>query len=257
MTDENPIAMSSSAQPGTVRRTAYVAATDFVLSVGQAAGLRGRWPRPNGIWRAISMAFLGRRTTGSWAGFVLVMVGAAGAAPALATVMVEIPLEDLAREADVIVHGIVLRSDARVVQQGSHTEPHTITTLAVVDWIRGGPGETVTIEELGGRWQGGGMRVDGTPTYQPGEEVVAFLDHLEGTSTRFRTHGMVQGKFTVLRGVPGVPSSVRRDVGAISFARWTGSQMTLDRPGTEAAMELTLFVDFVRRAASHNPGAEP
>jgi len=171
-------------------------------------------------------------------------------ATAHATVMVEIPLEDLVRGADAIVHGTVVRTDGRLVMRGHSAEPHAVTTLRVIDWIHGGNGETeVTIEERGGEWQGGGMRIDGTPTYLPREEVIVFLERSEIVGGNYRTYQMVQGKFAVLRGAPGVPHSVRRDLSAVALARWVDGQMTLQPGQSEPRVELSTFVNFVRGIA--------
>jgi hypothetical protein len=166
---------------------------------------------------------------------------------ASATVMVEVPLEDLIQQADAIVHGTVVRTAVRLEMREGALEPQTITTIRVREWIAGGGGEEVELRELGGVWQGGGVRFDGTPEYHAGEEVVVFLERRRDEPRDLRTLAMVQGKFEVRHGAPGVPSCVLRDLSGIAFARWAEGQQTVSEPGDDPAMELETFLDFVRR----------
>lgn len=170
------------------------------------------------------------------------------AAPASATVMVELSLDELIQQADVIVHGTVTESAVRVEMRDGSLEPQTLTTIRVHEWIAGAGGETVQLRELGGSWQGGGVHYDGTPEYQRGEEVVVFLERRPDAPHDLRTLAMVQGKFSVRHGVPGVPSCVLRDLSSISFARWADGRQSVSEPSEEAAMELQTFLEFIRRA---------
>ncbi|MCZ7687116.1 MAG: hypothetical protein M5U28_53580 [Sandaracinaceae bacterium] len=175
-----------------------------------------------------------------------VIASLAIASTAWATVMVEVPLEELVQTADVIVHGTVVSSRARVEVRDGALEPQTVTTLRVHEWIAGPGGETVELRELGGTWQGGGVRYDGTPEYRPGEEVVVFLERRPEAPHDLRTLAMVQGKFLVRHGVPGVPARVHRDLTGISFARWADGRQTVEAPGDAPAMELSAFLGYVR-----------
>ncbi len=90
--------------------------------------------------------------------------------PASATVMEEVSLEDMIRDADAIVRGRVIASDVRMTLEGSLSmRPDTLTTLEVHEWIAGEGGATVQLRELGGVWQQGGVRYDGTPEYRVGD----------------------------------------------------------------------------------------
>lgn len=171
----------------------------------------------------------------------------ATASTASATVMVEVPLEDLIQQADAIVHGTVVRTAVRLEMREGALEPQTITTIRVREWIAGEGGDEVELRELGGVWQGGGVRFDGTPEYRAGEEVVVFLERRREEPRDLRTLAMVQGKFEVRHGAPGVPSCVLRDLSGVAFARWADGQQTVSEPGDDPAMELETFLDFVRR----------
>ena len=171
----------------------------------------------------------------------------AHASPAGATVMVEVPLEALVRDADAIVHGFVERTGTQMVVRDGGLEPRTITVVRVRTWLKGSGGETVVIREIGGEWQNGGMRIDGTPVYGAGDEVVAFLERNSEQPSIYRTYAMVQGKFDVVHGAPGVPSMVRRDLASIAFARWVDGEMTVQGAPNDPAMALEPFLDLVRR----------
>lgn len=164
--------------------------------------------------------------------------------PAHATVMVEIPIEDLVRDADAIVYGTVERVGVRLVRAPGQAglDPHTTTTIRVHEWIKGEGGTHVSLDELGGEMGEVGLRIDGTPRYRAGQLVVVFLHRVQG---RYRTLQMAQGAFEVMPGLPGTPSIVQRDLGAIGLARWTEGRMTVEHGG-RTAMRLDDFLAFVR-----------
>jgi hypothetical protein len=166
------------------------------------------------------------------------------AGTAYATVMVEVPLEDMVRDADLIVRGTVERTGVRFAIVNGHPEPHTITELRVTDVIHGTPeGEIVTIEEIGGVTGQAGLVIAGTPQYHRGEDCIVFLHHVPG-QRGYRTLQMAQGHFEVIHGVPGVPDVVQRDTSAIGFASWANGQMTIEHGGVRA-MELEVFVSYL------------
>jgi len=170
-----------------------------------------------------------------------------------ATVMVEFTLEDMARDAVAIVHGRVVRSSGHLQIREGSAEPHTVTTLDAIEWIKGPGGEQLTLREIGGELPGqrGGYAIDGVPNYEVGEEVVVFLEE-DPRGDFFRTYGMVQGKFVVLHGAPGVPDTVVRDAEAVSFARWSEGRMLVQR-GDREAMALETFLDAVAGALRLTP----
>ncbi len=182
-----------------------------------------------------------------------VVVGSA--ATAAATVMVEVPIEDMTHAADLVVHGVVERSGVRVDLGAAHPEPHTITIVRVIERLRGASDERIEIDELGGEWQYGGQRIDGTPVYAPGSEVVVFLRRLP--DGRFRTYAMAQGHFEVIHGVPGVPSTVVRHLGGMSFARWQDGAMRVEEPRADVPVSLEQLLDFVRGVVAQIEGRTP
>jgi len=176
------------------------------------------------------------------------------AASASATVMLELSLEELVRDADSIVHATVVHTGVRMALRENSIAPETLTTLRVHEWIAGAGGETVQIREIGGVWQGGGQRIDGTPTYRLGEEVVLFIERREQAPNDLRTLAMVQGKFVVRHGVGAVPSTVRRDLDGVGFLRWAEGQQTVVAPHDDPVMQLDMFLDHVRRVREEAGG---
>ena len=178
------------------------------------------------------------------------LLGWLWAAPASATVMVEVPLEAMVQTADAVVVGRVLQSEARLVLDPRRgAEPHTFTELVVSEWIVGGGADRVLIEEIGGTIQGETYRISGTPEYAPGMEVVAFLERRPDGS--LRTMAMTQGRFEIRRGVDGAPDSVRRDLEGIAFATWAqGGQMSVGHAHAEPAVELEVFLATLRQLSA-------
>lgn len=175
------------------------------------------------------------------------------AAHASATVMVEIPFERLTSEADLIVHARVLRTGSRMTQEAGHFEPHTVSTLEVLDTLRGAASGEVLIDEIGGTGQRGTTWIAGTPRYRVNEEVVVFLRRLP--TGAYRTHGMAQGHFEVLPGVPGTASRVARDTQTIGMATWHNGQMSVTS-GSVATMRLDDFLAYVRQLSAALGGAQ-
>ncbi|MCA9615573.1 MAG: hypothetical protein KC586_22610 [Myxococcales bacterium] len=202
-----------------------------------------------------------RRRT-SWLALLaaVCLTWAAWAPPARATVMVEVSLEDMIRDSVAIVRGRVIHSGTQMLMREHGLDPATVTTLQVGEWLKGQGGPTITLRELGGLigpgGQGGGMRIDGTPTYGLGEEVVLFLERRPEAPYDLRTLGMVQGKFLVRHGLGDVPTTVRRDLSGIAFARWAEGRQTVSHPNEQPTMRLDAFLDYVRQARVDLAGGE-
>ncbi len=170
------------------------------------------------------------------------------ALPAHATVMVEIPLEQLIGDSDAIVHATVLRTGTQLETFEGHLEPHTIAELRVSDWLKGAGGERLSIDEIGGTVNGSGSWIDGTPRYQDGEEVIVFLRRLPNGA--YRTVGMEQGRFDVVHAVStashSVSTLVERDTSTLAFASWVNGAMEIREGARSPSLEYDTFVGFVR-----------
>lgn len=185
----------------------------------------------------------------------LLAVTAAGAsllAPAVsrATVMRRVPVAELTQQADAIVMGRVTSSGVRMAIRGQGLEPQTVSTLTASQWLRGEPEATVSIRELGGVTEDRAMHIEGTPEYRVGEEVLTFLCHDAEHINDYRTCGMAQGKFTIVRGAPGMPSVAWRDLSELGFARWGETGMTVEEAHPGAPVQLEAVLDEVRQALS-------
>lgn len=116
----------------------------------------------------------------------------------LNAMMVKIPLEQLAKDAELIVM-------ARVESVDSQKQEDILFSLAefkVEKVLKGKApsGERVTVEFEGGRLRGEAFLVEDSPNYRPGEEVVAFLKKIPN-GNRYTTVGMLQGKYLIKKGI--------------------------------------------------------
>ena len=171
-----------------------------------------------------------------------------------ATVMVEVDLDTMARDAVAIVHGRVAhRSTHLALTNGRDPEPYTVVTLVADEWLKGPGGGEVVLREMGGEYGRGGragVTVSGSPRYEVGEEVIVFVERDRVDPRFYRTFGMVQGKFQVRRGDPDV---VVRDTEAVGFARWAPEgQMTIE-PGGRQVMSVATFRDAIAVALGGAP----
>jgi len=171
-----------------------------------------------------------------------------------ATVMERVSIAKLSREASAIVIGRVSSSGVRLAMRGQGLEPQTVSTLRTSQWLLGEPAANVSIRELGGVSDDVAMHIEGTPSYRPGEEVLVFLCRDAEHINDFRTCAMAQGKFTIVRGVPGVPAVAWRDLSELGFARWDQRGMSVEEARPNAPVQLEAVLDVVRQALA---GAAP
>lgn len=106
--------------------------------------------------------------------------------------MLKMSLEHLAKTADTVVYGTVVRQVS--AWDAHHTAIHTDVTVAVKQAIVGTPEPEVTFRVMGGMVGGMGMRTSVDATFHDGEVVIVFLDMLEAPGS---VVGMHQGKITV------------------------------------------------------------
>jgi hypothetical protein len=131
------------------------------------------------------------------------------AAPAAAAVAPPVTVEALAREADAVVRGKVVRRESRWAADGRHI--FTFATVRVGAVWRGSAPERVTVRVPGGEVGEIGQRVDAAPEIEDGEEVVLFLASEDGGT--YRVHGLALGKFRVKGG------EARPGLGNITFTK--------------------------------------
>jgi hypothetical protein len=90
-----------------------------------------------------------------------------------ASVVIPATLDELAGEADLIVHARVARIDAR--QAPGTLRVERVVTLAVVRALKGSPGEALQLVLPGGTYGRYRTVVPGVPDVAEGEEAVLFL----------------------------------------------------------------------------------
>ncbi len=126
------------------------------------------------------------------------------AAPATATTIVPMDLEDLAASAELVVTGEVEDivhaelADGRIV---------TRVSIAVGEAWKGDPPQPLVLVERGGIVGEVGEMIYGAPSYQRGEPVVVFASR---TALGWQTNHMLQGKFRIVQSAGGEPSATRQ-----------------------------------------------
>jgi hypothetical protein len=114
------------------------------------------------------------------------------AAPASAGTALQATVEELARAADAVVRGTVLRRESRLTPDGLRI--YTFVDLRVDAAWKGDPPAAVTVRTPGGEVGRFGQRVDGAAAFADGEEVVVFLSR---AGDGWQVAGLAQGKFAV------------------------------------------------------------
>lgn len=171
-----------------------------------------------------------------------------GASTVKATTMVELPLDRMIEEAESVFVGKVESTGTRMAVLEGRATPMTITRFRVTRWLKGGDGEVVSIREPGGVWARGSYRVEGTPRYAVGEEVVVFLER--DPEGHLRTYGRVQGKFVVKPANEIAPKTVVRDFAGVGLVRWKDDRMLLEHGGVEPAATLEELVRYIEARRS-------
>ncbi len=112
-----------------------------------------------------------------------------------ATVMVPLSIEQMSKEAAVVVRARVTQQEARWDEGKKRIFTHT--KLEVVDPIHRtrSIGATIEVRTLGGELDGLGMKVAGEARFVPDEQVIVFLAADDKAPGLFRVIGMSQGKF--------------------------------------------------------------
>lgn len=118
------------------------------------------------------------------------------AGPALSTTLLRFSIERMSREAVMVVQGHVAWDySARPDPDGPI---YTFTGIEVTRCMGGDCPEAVTLKHRGGTVGDITTFIPGMPRFEPGQEVVLFLEHdPEGEPDMYYTVGMAQGFFLV------------------------------------------------------------
>lgn len=154
---------------------------------------------------------------------LLLLLALALAAPAAATTFVAATVEEMARVSEVVVRGRVVATSARAI---GGRRIVTDVDVEVANAWKGAPERTVRIVVPGGSLGWIALRVEGAPTFSPGEEVVVFLGR---AGRAWRVAGQALGKYRVVgeearpalrdaRVLPRALTKGERSVGAMPVA---------------------------------------
>jgi hypothetical protein len=175
------------------------------------------------------------------------LVLAAAGLPAGATTLRRMDFGELVQRADRVVHARA--AESRVYRDVSGTQIWTDTIFDVLDDAKGrGPGR-LTVSFLGGAEGGIEMRVEGTPAFRMGDEVVLFATEARPDGTRGIV-GFSQGVMRVSEDPGTGEKLVTSEVPAgVHFVEDDGSGLEPVRPVRQRA-RLSTLMDQVRRMAS-------
>lgn len=115
---------------------------------------------------------------------------------AAATSVLPVSLQRMAQTAEMIFHGTAIGNEVRLDQASGRVA--TYTSFKVIEVIKGNPGATHTIKQIGGQLPGSNVRlvIHGVPRFDVGEEYVIFLP--KTSSLGFASPiGLSQGKFDI------------------------------------------------------------
>lgn len=130
---------------------------------------------------------------------------------ASATTFAHMSLDQLAQAAPVIVRA---RCTGNAVRW-DRGEIWTFSTFAVTETWKGSAASTLTIRTLGGSIGNIASRVSGVPRFQPGEDVVLFLEPT--AQAELAVVGWQQGTFRVRRDLRSGASLATQDAAAYSI----------------------------------------
>jgi len=153
----------------------------------------------------------------------------AGSEPAEATIVRQLSLTDMAKRADLIVRGHVVRRTSS--WNPERTRIYTVSEIRVDAAMKGGlaPGSVVPVRQIGGQVDGVVQTIAGDAHFTEGEEVVVFLDRDETLPFSYLI-GLSQGKF-----------SVRRDAGQAVVGRNT-AELALVAAGPDGTLGAPISV---------------
>jgi hypothetical protein len=143
------------------------------------------------------MATLTRQLTRFFSSIIFVC---ALATSALATLVPRMTVEEMAGEAELVVHGNVVRKWSAWDSSGGTIWTHY--EIRIEETLKGASGGALVVSEPGGIVGDQGMMIPGTPQYNVGDEVVLLV--WRTPIGYLRTSGWGQGKFTVSAAAGGV-----------------------------------------------------
>ena len=138
-----------------------------------------------------------------WTRFIAVFILAlASIGSASATTVLPLSLDDIVATAAIAFEGTCIEN--RSERDAATQLPVTYTTFAVHDVIKGQPGDTYTIKQVGGEIPGKDIafKVHGVPTFAVGQDYIVFLPATSAAGFSSPV-GLAQGRFSVHRKADG------------------------------------------------------
>lgn len=145
---------------------------------------------------------------------LIALVALAGVAQA--TTVIGETLEQMAAHAPLIVRGVVGQQQARWDDAGRRI--HTFTEVKVVEQLKGEAPALVMVRQPGGEVGELGQRVAGVARFEPGEEVVLFLEQPADDASVWLVRGLGAGKIRLAVSAWGERRATR-DLQGLAF--WT------------------------------------
>lgn len=137
------------------------------------------------------------------------------AAPAAATVVMALSLEEMTSMSTTVVHGVVRRTETN--WDDGKRGIWTWAEIDVKETLKGAPSATVLVKQPGGVVYPVHQTVSGAGKFEEGEEVLLFLSPATDEPRAFVLLAMGAGKVRFESTVG--PKVARRDLSGLSFAR--------------------------------------
>lgn len=125
------------------------------------------------------------------------LLGISVVAPAPATSLVRLSLEQLSQASTEIVRGRVVSQESR--WNSRQTQIVTLTTIAIDQKVKGRPPAALVIQQPGGTVGNLRVLVPGTVRFTRQSSYVLFLEPVGENSSRYCLVGMVQGAYRIFR----------------------------------------------------------
>jgi len=144
----------------------------------------------------LALSFLAKRGI-SLCSFIVLLLVILVAAPASATTLVRMSLDQLAEASTEIIRAHVLSQQTDWNPQ--HTRIYTYTTLTLDQTYKGDPPSFPVIQQPGGTVGKTRLFVAGTVQFHPQTGYLLFLERAPADGSRFLLVGMVQGAYKIFR----------------------------------------------------------
>ena len=163
-----------------------------------------------------------------------------------ATMVKPMSVEDLTAAASTVVEGQA--TESWTSWNALHTRIYTYTRVQVSRTLKGSPGGTVVVKQLGGSAEGYTQHVSGVRPMQAGEAALLFLRPSEAHDGTMVIVGLMQGQFRLARDAKSGATVLSNDVFG---AEQMQSNSRTVQPYRGSAMTLQQMEARVRKAVGH------